>query len=100
MRPFCAVLLACGVLSACGSSDAKTISKNDLAKEAQSKFDALAGGKIGKISCPEDLANKQGATTRCSVAGSKGKISVKVTSVDGNRAQLQFKGDDSLRPAR
>lgn len=90
------------VLPLAGCSSAKTISKDRVAAQAQTKFDELARSKgqagFPKVVCPSDLTAKAGQTTRCSATGPDGTlgITVKVTGVNGSKAHLNFKGDDHL----
>jgi hypothetical protein len=88
------------LLAACGSSGTKKISKNDLAKEAQSKFEAITrSGQFPKVRCPKDLEAKKGAKTRCAAGSGKRKIAITATvvAVDGNRTQLRFSGGSPLQ---
>lgn len=93
---------ATATLAFAGCSSTKTLSKDKVAAQAQAKFDEIArsGGqaKFPKIVCPGDLTAKAGQTTRCSATGKDGTlgITVTVTSVNGSKAQLNFKGDNHL----
>jgi Domain of unknown function (DUF4333) len=96
-----ALVACCCLLAACGSSGTSKISKDDLSKEAQSKFDAIAksrGAKFPPIKCPKDLDNKKGAKTRCTAKGTDGTLGITATvvHVDGDKAQLSFKADSAL----
>ena len=87
-------------LSSCGDST-NTIDKDEIAAQAQTFFDRLAekqGRKFPPIKCPEDLEAKEGEKTRCSAAGNDGTlgITVTVTEVREDDAQLNFKGDEKL----
>lgn len=97
----CAVALTASLaLAACGTN---TVSKDEVAKQAQTQFNQIAqkaGQKtFPKIKCPDDLDAKKGAKTRCSAKGTDGTlgITVTVTSVKSNKAQLNFKGDSALK---
>ncbi|MGI8579853.1 MAG: DUF4333 domain-containing protein [Solirubrobacteraceae bacterium] len=82
-----------------GCSSTKTISKDEVAKQTQAKFDEIAQSKgqakFPKIVCPSDLTAKAGQTTRCSATGRDGTLGITVTvrSVTGSKARLNFKGD-------
>lgn len=94
-----AIVLA---FAGCGSSSDDTVSKEDVQKQAQAKFDEIAqkqGAKtFPKITCPDDLDAEKGKTVRCSATGADGTlgITVTVTSVEDGKVNLNFKGDDKL----
>jgi hypothetical protein len=93
------VALAVG-LSACGGP--ATLSKEDVAKEAQAQLDAVAqeNGQesFPKITCPDDLKAEKGATTRCTAATPDGELGItaEVTDVKDDKAQLHFQADDQI----
>ena len=95
------VLVAAAGFTGCSTSS-HTIAKAEVAKQAQVQFDALARRKgsahFPKITCPNDLDAKVGATTRCSATSSAGTLGITVTvrGVSGNTAHLSFKGDNHL----
>ena len=99
--PTLALCLAAALFAGCGSDD--TLSKEDVAKEAQAQFDKIAKDRgqdtFPKITCPEDLKAEKGATTRCKATGTDGTLGITVTvaSVDGGDAKLNFKADDQLQ---
>jgi hypothetical protein len=86
-------------LSGCGT---KTIKKSSIEQQAQIQFDAISrakgSGAFPKITCPSDLDAKVGATTRCSATGTDGTLGITATvsSIDGNKAHLRFKGDNQV----
>jgi PBP1b-binding outer membrane lipoprotein LpoB len=94
-----AALLTAGCSASTGD---KTVDKSEVAKQAQVQFDRIArqrgATKFPTIKCPKDLKAKKGATTRCSAKGTDGTlgITVTVTSVKNDKAQLHFKGDSAL----
>jgi Domain of unknown function (DUF4333) len=85
-----------------GCSSSHTIAKQEVAKQAQVQFDALArrNGKsrFPKIACPNDLDAKVGGSTRCSASSLAGTLGITVTvkSISGSTAHLIFKGDNHL----
>jgi hypothetical protein len=88
-------------LAACGSSS-NTIKKDEVAKRVQGEFDKIAQARgrknFPKITCPDDLEAKKGASTRCSATGPDGTLGITVTVTelkDGN-AHLGFKGDNHI----
>ena len=100
-----AAVLASDGCSASISTGGDTVSKEEVAKEAQAKFDAIARSKgqakFPPITCPSDLDAKKGASERCSATGDDGTlgITVTVTGVDGGTAHLHFQGDSQLTPS-
>jgi hypothetical protein len=98
----CVAVLAAASLSLAACGD-KTVSSDEVAKQAQSQFDKIAqnaGQKtFPKITCPDDLDAKKGAKTRCSAKGNDGTLGITVTvaSVKDDKAQLNFKGDSKLK---
>jgi hypothetical protein len=94
-------LLGCsGSVSAGGGS----VSKSEVEKQAQTQFDALAKSKgqasFPPITCPGDLDAKVGATEHCSATFSDGTlgITVKVASVSGDTAHMDFQADSAVTP--
>ena len=95
------LLLAAALFAGCGSDN--TLSKDEVAKEAQAQFDKIAKDRgqssFPKITCPSDLKAKKGATTRCKAVGTDGTLGITVTvdSVDGGKAKLHFQADNKLQ---
>jgi len=94
-----AALAASLSFAACGD---QTVSKDEVAKQAQSQFDKIARNagqkKFPKITCPKDLDAKKGAKTRCTAKGNDGTLGITVTvaSIKDDKARLNFKGDSKL----
>ncbi|MFN2612958.1 MAG: DUF4333 domain-containing protein [Solirubrobacterales bacterium] len=101
------VALLCLLLYGCSgeaSVGKDTVSKEDVARQAQQRFDALAqkgGGTFPPVVCPSDLDAKVGATVRCTATGEDGTtlgITVSVTSIDEKTetANMHFQADSAF----
>ena len=97
------VLLGCGGSVSIGGS---SVSKAEVEKQAQAKFDEIARAKgiasFPPITCAGDLEAKVGATERCSGTFKDGTlgITVKVTSLSGETAHMEFQADSRATPPR
>ncbi len=96
------IFLTLSLVALAGCSSEKTVSKDEVEKQAQQFFDGVAQKQgqpsFPKITCPDDLKAKAGERTRCSAKGTDGTLGITVTvkKVDGDKAILNFKGDDAL----
>jgi hypothetical protein len=76
-----------------------SVPKDEVANTAAEELAAQTGQPKPDITCPEDLTGKVGATLRCTLTGTDGVtigVTVKVTSVDGDRVDFSAKVDDSV----
>ncbi|GGO56955.1 hypothetical protein GCM10012287_51740 [Streptomyces daqingensis] len=90
-----AAAAAAGALLTGCSSEAK-LPKDELGDTVAEKLAAQTGQPKPDVSCPEDLAGKVGTTTRCKLTASDGTslgVTVKVTSVDGDKINYSIKAD-------
>jgi hypothetical protein len=81
----------------CGSTD--SVNRADLETKVRTELGASVGQAAPKATCPDKLEAKVGATTRCSMTFTDGRlgITVKVTSVDGDRADFDIQADEQLQ---
>ncbi|GAQ58425.1 DUF4333 domain-containing protein [Streptomyces acidiscabies] len=106
-RPSAAALAATALLlTACSASvevgNKSKMSSGKLADVVAKRLAETTGQPKPHITCPEDLKAKVGTTTRCTLTASDGStlgVSVKVTSVDGDRINFDIKADDKATPA-
>ncbi|MFJ3997994.1 DUF4333 domain-containing protein [Streptomyces parvus] len=96
-----ALLVGCSGSVSVGNSEPK-LSSDELATTVSEKLAATTNQPKPDITCPEDLAGKVGATTRCTLTAKDGStlgVSVKVTSVEGDKIDFGIKADDTASPA-
>ncbi|MFJ3934951.1 DUF4333 domain-containing protein [Streptomyces parvus] len=96
-----ALLVGCSGSVSVGNSEPK-LSSDKLATTVSEKLAATTNQPKPDITCPEDLAGKVGATTRCTLTAKDGStlgVSVKVTSVEGDKIDFGIKADDTASPA-
>ncbi|MFJ6636088.1 DUF4333 domain-containing protein [Streptomyces sp. NPDC091376] len=96
-----ALLVGCSGSVSVGNSEPK-LSSDKLATTVSEKLAATTGQPKPDITCPEELAGKVGATTRCTLTANDGStlgVSVKVTSVEGKQINFDIKADDAASPA-
>ncbi len=96
-----ALLVGCSGSVSVGNSEPK-LSSDKLATTVSEKLAATTNQPKPDITCPEDLAGKVGATTRCTLTAKDGStlsVSVKVTSVEGDKINFDIKADDTASPA-
>ncbi|MFE0654685.1 DUF4333 domain-containing protein [Streptomyces sp. NPDC059534] len=97
--------IATGILLAgCSFSFGTTpeLSAEKLATTLSEKIASTTGQPAPEITCPDVLVGKIGNTTKCKLAAGDGStlgVSVKVTSVDGDQINFDFKADGSVTPA-
>nr|WP_246324299.1 DUF4333 domain-containing protein [Petropleomorpha daqingensis] len=77
----------------CGAG---TVAKGDVAAAVAHQVESQVGSRP-KVTCPDDLQAKVGATTRCTltlegVDGTYG-VTAKVTKVDGDQASFDIQVD-------
>jgi hypothetical protein len=78
------------------------MSANKVAALVSEKLASTTGRPKPDISCPEDLVGKVGTTMRCKLTANDGStlgVTVKVTSVDGDRINFDFEADATASPA-
>ena len=96
------VLLAgCSASVSTGSSEPK-LSSDKLATTVAEKLAATTGQPKPNVTCPKDLAGKVGNTTRCTLKASDSStlgVTVKVTSVGGDKINFDIKADETASPA-
>ncbi|XCM29072.1 DUF4333 domain-containing protein [Streptomyces parvus] len=96
-----ALLVGCSGSVSVGNSEPK-LSSDKLATTVSEKLAATTNQPKPDITCPEDLPGKVGATTRCTLTAKDGStlgVSVKVTSVEGDKINFDIKADDTASPA-
>jgi hypothetical protein len=96
----CVLLVGCSASVDVGS--APKMSSDKLATTLAEKLAATTGRPKPDITCPEDLVGKAGTTTRCKLTADDGStlgVAVKVTSVDGDQINFDFKADETASPA-
>ncbi|OSC65278.1 hypothetical protein B5180_31150 [Streptomyces sp. BF-3] len=96
-----ALLVGCSGSVSVGNSEPR-LSSDKLAATVSEKLAATTNQPKPDITCPEDLPGKVGATTRCTLTAKDGStlgVSVKVTSVEGDKINFDIKADDTASPA-
>ncbi|WP_032768366.1 DUF4333 domain-containing protein [Streptomyces sp. CNS654] len=96
-----ALLVGCSGSVSVGNSEPK-LSSDKLATTVSEKLAATTNQPKPDITCPEDLAGKVGATTRCTLTAKDGStlgVSVQVTSAEGGKINFDIKADDTASPA-
>jgi hypothetical protein len=94
------LLVGCSASVNIGST--AKMSSDKLATILAEKLAATTGQPKPHITCPEDLAGKVGTTTRCKLTADDGSIlgvTVKVSSVEGDQINFDFKADNTASPA-
>ncbi|MEB3962209.1 DUF4333 domain-containing protein [Streptomyces kunmingensis] len=97
-----AMLVGCSASVSVGKSDPE-LSKEKLSDLVAEKLAATTGQPKPDISCPENLKGKVGTTTRCKLTASDGStlgVTVKVTSVDGDKINFDYEADQTFTPAQ
>jgi hypothetical protein len=95
------LLVGCSASVSVGQSTPK-LSADKLATLLAEKLASTTGQPKPHIDCPEDLAGKVGTTTRCKLTADDGStlgVTVKVSSVDGDQINFDFKADNTPSPA-
>ncbi|GAA3806070.1 DUF4333 domain-containing protein [Streptomyces chiangmaiensis] len=95
------LLVGCSASVHAGKSTPK-LSAGKLADTLAEKLAATTGQPKPHIACPEELVGEVGNSTRCKLTADDGStlgVSVKVTSVDGDQINFDFKADDKASPA-
>ncbi|QKW09521.1 DUF4333 domain-containing protein [Streptomyces sp. NA04227] len=95
------LLVGCSASADVGTSTPE-MSSGKLSALLAERLAATTGQPKPNIDCPEDLVGEVGATTRCRLIADDGStlgVTVKVTSVDGDQIQFDFKADDTASPA-
>lgn len=89
-----AVLCAAGCSVSVGD---KSVSKEEVAKEASAALSKKFDREIGDVTCKNDLKAKAGESVRCTVTdgGKKRGMTATAKSVDGDNVKLDFKVDDA-----
>ncbi|WP_432171467.1 DUF4333 domain-containing protein [Streptomyces sp. 1222.5] len=96
------VLLAGCSASVHAEKSTPKLSADKLATTVAEKLAASTGQPKPNVTCPEDLAGQVGNTTRCKLTANDGStlgVTVKVSSVDGDRINFDIKADDKASPA-
>ncbi|MFD3607900.1 DUF4333 domain-containing protein [Streptomyces atroolivaceus] len=96
------VLLAGCSASVSAGKTGPELSSDELAASLADKLASTTGRPKPDITCPEDLAGKVGAETRCTLTADDGStlgVSATVTSVDGEQIHYDFEADETASPA-
>lgn len=94
------LLVGCSASVNIGST--ARMSSDKLATILAEKLAATTGQPKPHITCPEDLVGKVGTTTRCKLTADDGStlgVTVKVSSVEGDQINFDFKADNTASPA-
>jgi len=86
------------VLAGCGTG---TVERTEVEKQAQAGLTRAVGQPAPPAKCPEALKAEKGATTRCTMdfpGDQRLGITVRVTSVDGDRVNFDIRADE--KPTR
>jgi hypothetical protein len=93
-------LLAVLALAGCSASvSVGGIDSEEVAEEAQAKLSKVSeergGAPFPTVHCPDDLNEEKGSTMTCfaNFDGERHKISVEVTKVEDENAELHFEAD-------
>jgi Domain of unknown function (DUF4333) len=88
--------LVCGLAACSVSLGTSSLSAETVAKGAEAALEKQVGQRPD-VSCPKDVEAKVGAQIRCTLTaeGLSGKygVTVKITSVEGNKANFDVKVD-------
>lgn len=78
----------------------KRVSEQELERTVKDKLEKQVGQPVDRIDCPGDLAAEVGKTTRCTLtaANTRYGLSVRVTTVEGERVNYFIKVDDKPMP--
>jgi hypothetical protein len=81
-----------------GVSEGGAVHKARVAQTISDKLTAAAGKRPERVTCPEHLSARIGATIRCELTAGSDTFGVTVTatSVNGNRVNYNFKVDDNV----
>jgi hypothetical protein len=98
LMKICCLVAVAVVLGGCSFefSSGGSLSAEDAAQKAKSSLNEVlreeGAPPITEITCPEDLDEEEGATMRCDAvsAGEEIDVVVTVTSIDGDRVNLDF----------
>lgn len=92
-----AALAACAVLAGCSASvGEEVVKKSEVEQQAIAQLAASKGiplSQAPKLTCPEDLKAKIGATMTCSIGTPPGKVYdvfITVTSVNEDTKKVSF----------
>lgn len=87
-------LAAVAGLAGCSSS----ISQADLEKQVKDQLTEQVGTAPDDVSCPDELETKVDAETRCVLTAGEDQVgvTVTVTSVDGDKYNLDIVVDDKV----
>ena len=91
-------LLTALALAACGAStEAPTLSKDEIATQAKAALEKVVGQTAPPIDCPEDIPAEVGGTTTCTMHADEGDyaVSVTITSVDGEDVKFDVQVADT-----
>ncbi|MFG3407853.1 DUF4333 domain-containing protein [Streptomyces sp. NPDC048142] len=89
------VLVVAGCSVSVGSPGA--VSKDEVAKQASAALSKKIGREIDDVTCEDDLKAEAGETVRCelTMGGRKQGMTATVTSVEDDKAKMDFKVDDA-----
>lgn len=81
-----------------GASEDGAVHKARVAQTISDKLAANAGKRPDRVTCPEHLPARVGATIRCKLTAGSDTLGVTVTaaSVNGNQVNYNFKVDDNV----
>ena len=87
-------------VSGCSVSVGKvSVDHSELEKSISDQLTKQVGQRPDKITCPDDLEGKVGATTRCTLTAGSDKLGVtaKTTSVKGKNVRFSIKVDEKVQ---
>ncbi len=79
-----------------GVSEDEAVHKARVAQTISDKLAAGTGKRPDRVTCPEHLPARVGATISCELTASSNTFGVTVTSVNGKQVNYNFKVDDSV----
>lgn len=90
------VLALAATFVVAGCSTQATMSKAEVEKQISNGLEKQVGQKPDKVDCPSDIDAEIGKTMRCtlSVDDTTYGLTIKITSVDGDKANFDIKVDD------
>ncbi len=91
-------LMIGGMLAVAGCSQPNVVDRGELESSVKTKLETAVGAKARGVSCPDELNVEAKAKTRCTLEamdGTKFGVTVTVTSVKGDDAELDYQVDQS-----
>ncbi|MGW7201361.1 DUF4333 domain-containing protein [Streptomyces chryseus] len=93
------MLVGCSFTASAGKPE---VPADKLAATVAERLATTTGQPKPDVTCPEDLVGEVGNSTKCNLTAKNGStvgVSVKVTSVNGDKVKFDIKADDTVSPA-